>query len=163
MTDVIDSAGELVYEIELPLLDPPYRPRKDKETGAKLPRTRAPRPGPPLLQNWNQSMHWREWARRKKQILETVEWRAKQLKIPTGRHITVQLHYLTGERRGPDSDNLAPTLKAACDALARGKNTALAGLRLVPDDTPEFMTKPEPIIVTGPGKRRLWIMVTVRR
>lgn len=47
-------------------------------------------------------------------------------------------------------DNLVPTLKIACDALVDAK--------IVPDDTPEFMTKYMPVIVSD-SKPGMWLEI----
>lgn len=52
--------------------------------------------------------------------------------------LSVRLHYLPRDKRRRDTDNLVATLKAVCDGLVD------AGL--APDDTPAYMSKPEPII-----------------
>ncbi|ANA85292.1 RusA-like Holliday junction resolvase [Gordonia phage BritBrat] len=60
-------------------------------------------------------------------------------------HTSVQLHYRPCDNRRRDTDNLVATLKPICDALAAGTKTH-PGYGLVPDDTPQYMAKPEPII-----------------
>jgi crossover junction endodeoxyribonuclease RusA len=82
--------------------------------------------------------------------------------VPACSHLTVTLHYAPGDNRRRDADNLAPTLKAACDALARGPRRDWIGLELVPDDTPRYMTKHMPVIHPGAGERRLWLEIEVR-
>lgn len=96
-------------------------------------------------------------------IREAVHIRAKAARIPTSSHLTVTLHYAPGDNRRRDADNLWPTLKAACDALARGPRRDWVGLDLVPDDTPQHMTKHAPVIHPGKGERRLWIEVEITR
>lgn len=75
-------------------------------------------------------------------------------------HIAVELVWAPGDRRRRDSDNLWPLLKAACDALARGPRRDWVGLELVPDDTPEFMTKHAPRIDPPPAKG-MWLQLTL--
>lgn len=115
----------------------------------------------PLNANWR--LHFRDRAARVAAVRWGVARAAKLAKIPAGRHLTVTLHYQPGDNRRRDADNLVPTLKAACDALARGKRRDWIGLELVPDDTPEHMTKRMPVIHPGPGVRRLWLTVEVQR
>ncbi len=88
-------------------------------------------------------------------------------------HITVQLYYRPRDNQRRDADNLVPTLKPLADALTPGRPAriartgrrlapALIGYGMVPDDTPDYMTKPMPIIV--PAERglggALWLEIT---
>jgi crossover junction endodeoxyribonuclease RusA len=116
---------------------------------------------PPLTSN--QRIHHMDRSTRTLEVRHAVMTAARAAKIPAGRHLVVVLHYAPGDRRRRDADNLVPTLKAACDALARGPRRDWVGLELVPDDTPEYMTKHMPVIHPGPGKRRLWITVEVQQ
>jgi crossover junction endodeoxyribonuclease RusA len=115
---------------------------------------------PPLTAN--QRLHFLHVRRRTRDIREAVATIARGKKIPSAQHLTVQLHYAPGDNRRRDSDNLYPTFKAACDALARGPRKDWVGLELVPDDTPEYMTKLAPVIHPGKGDRRLWLTIEVR-
>lgn len=137
-----------VYEVDVPLMLPPLSRMTSK-----------PQPCEPL--NANTAYHRYERASRVRLVREAVLVRAKQARIPSGKHITVGLHYAPGDNRRRDADNLWPTLKAACDALARGPRRDWVGLELVPDDTPEYMTKLTPEIHPGKGERRLWLTVEV--
>jgi crossover junction endodeoxyribonuclease RusA len=140
------------YEVDVPLMPPPVS-RRFKAA------TRVPQPCEPL--NANTIYHRYERAARVRAVREAVLVGAKNARIPAGRHLTVLLTYRPGDNRRRDADNLWPTLKAACDALARGPRRDWVGLELVPDDTPEYMTKLAPLIHPGPGKRRLWLTVEV--
>jgi hypothetical protein len=150
-----------VYDLELPLFAAPYRHRKDSK-GRTICRTRAPQTGPYNL-NWSLN----RWTKHEmsQTIVDTVMIRARNARIPKCERLTVQLHWAPGDDRSADSDNLAPSFKHACDALARpvrktGKGPAWKGLHLVPDDKPEFMRKLEPVIHPGTGhKRLLWLRV----
>ena len=136
----------LVFELDVPMLPPP--------------KARTTRPCEPLNANWR--LHYHERARRTRIIRDGVLVAARAARIPAGRHLTVALHYQPGDNRRRDEDNLYPTLKAACDALARGPRREWIGLELVPDDTSAHMTKLSPIIHLGRGERRLWITVEVQ-
>lgn len=133
------------YELEVPLMLHP--------NGGKL--------AEPLNANWRLD-RWTV-ASRVRTVREAVVMRAINAKIPQCQHLTVTLHYAPGDNRNRDADNLWPTLKAACDALAKGKRREFVGLDLVPDDTPEFMEKLTPVIHKGKGRIRLWLEVTVDR
>jgi crossover junction endodeoxyribonuclease RusA len=138
-----------VYEVDIPLMRPP------------LSRWTGPKAGLSEPLNANTTYHRYERSARVRAVREAVLLRAKQARIPKARHLTVQLHYAPGDNRRRDSDNLYPTFKAACDALARGPRRDWVGLELVPDDTPEYMTKLAPLIHPGKGDRRLWLTIEV--
>lgn len=106
---------------------------------------------PPLT--LNQRLHWSEKARRTKKIRDTVGWQAQAMRLGTATHVSVQLHYNTGDRRRRDSDNLVATLKPCVDGLVD------AGL--VPDDDPAHVTTIMPEIHNGLGPRRLWITIRI--
>lgn len=98
----------------------------------------------------------------KREVRSTVAWLAKQAKIPSGSHLTIQLHYAPGRRQRMDSHNLHPTVKACVDALARGPRKDWVGLDLVPDDTDEYVTIEPPKIWWPPAKGpRCWLTVEV--
>ncbi len=118
-------------------------------------------PVPPL--NGNDRIHWHTRKDRVAIVRRVVMDNARKAGVPVCEHLTVTLHYAPGDNRRRDADNLWPTLKAACDALARGPRRDWVGLELVPDDTPEHMTKLAPQIHRGPGVRRLWLTVEVTR
>jgi crossover junction endodeoxyribonuclease RusA len=104
---------------------------------------------PPLTAN--QRLHWAQRHRATTEVRQTVGWLARATAIPAGAHATVTLTWAPGDRRRRDADNLVPTLKAACDGLVD------AGV--VPDDTPQWMTKLMPVITTGPAG--MWLDVEV--
>lgn len=108
----------------------------------------------------NQRLHWSQRSRLTGEVRATVAWLAKVAKIPPGRHLTVELVWAPGDRRKRDSPNLAPTVKAAVDALARHRRDYI-GLDLVPDDTDEFVTQLPPRIVGPPHPKGMWLNVEV--
>ncbi|HEU5475681.1 MAG TPA: hypothetical protein VFV67_34000 [Actinophytocola sp.] len=152
-TDFPSAAGTslpaLRFQIEVPMLRPPH---------AHGPASAVCEP---LNANWR--LHWQSRRERVALVRHGVMVAAKNAGVPAGRHLTVTLHYQPGDNRRRDADNLVPTLKAACDALARGRRRDWVGLDLVPDDTPEHMTKRMPVIHPGPGVRRLWLEIEVTR
>ena len=89
-------------------------------------------------------------------------------------HVEVQLNYRPRDNRRRDTDNLVATLKPICDALTVGKPARISprtgrpvpaqpGCGLVFDDTPEYMSKPEPRIwpaIKGHQYGRLWVTLT---
>ncbi|MGV0870044.1 hypothetical protein [Corynebacterium kalidii] len=99
---------------------------------------------PPLTMN--QRLHWRKRAAITRSIRDEVLTRARGMRLPQGlSRITVTLHYQAPDRRRRDADNLVPTLKACCDALAAG-TTSHPGYGIVADDTPDQMAKLMPTI-----------------
>lgn len=111
---------------------------------------------PPLSANYRQ--HWRQRHSLEQNVQNAVIVIARQASIPALGRCRVQLHYRPTSNRRRDTDNVVPTLKPVCDGLVR------AGV--VPDDTPEFMSKPEPIIHpwarrdTFPLRPVLWVEIT---
>jgi crossover junction endodeoxyribonuclease RusA len=110
------------------------------------------RPPKPLWGNARNG-HWGQRSTWSRIIRSDVMFLARQAKIPQSTHLDVLLSWAPGDLRKRDSDNLWPMLKACCDGLARGKRTPKAGaahfvgLDLVPDDTPQYMTKHAPLIM----------------
>lgn len=85
----------------------------------------------------NQRMHWANKAHETKRIRTEVWARARAAGIPNldGR-CEVQLVYRPPDKRRRDSDNLAPTFKAAVDGLVD------AGV--LSDDTDDLVTRLHP-------------------
>lgn len=112
---------------------------------------RLPYRTPPLSLNARQ--HWGAKARATKAVRRDVTLVLRSQRVPAAARVEVQLGYTPRDRRRRDTDNLVATLKAIADAVVD------AGI--VPDDTPEFMAKPEPII-TAPDARdpHLWLLIT---
>lgn len=116
---------------------------------------------PPLTSN-QRFGHWAPRNRIVADVRTTVAWLAKQAKIPPGRHLTVELVWAPGDRRRRDAPNLQPTVKAAVDALARGRKD-YTGLDLVPDDTPTYVTELPSRIMPPPHPKGMWLNVEVAR
>lgn len=116
---------------------------------------------PPLTLN-QRFAHWSQRSTITAEIRTTVAWLAKQAKIEPGKHLTVELVWAPGDRRRRDEDNLAPTLKAAIDALARNRADFI-GLDLVPDDTAQYVTRLPIRIEPPPHPKGMWLTVNVRR
>lgn len=106
--------------------------------------------GRPPKALWGNSRgnHWGQRSTASRQVRSDVALLAKAAQIPVSTHLDVWLTWSPGDRRRRDSDNLWPMLKACCDGLARGKRSDWVGLELVPDDTPQYMTKNAPVIYT---------------
>lgn len=122
-------------------------------------RLHLPYQRPPAALAGNSRAHWRGRDRDTKQVRADVTRLAAAAGLhQTGpwTHIAVTLTWAPGDRRRRDADNLWPLLKACCDALARGPRRDWVGLELVPDDTPQWMTKHAPVIAPPPA-RGLWL------
>lgn len=76
-------------------------------------------------------------------VRSDVRLLVRAARVPPVSRVRVQLEYTPRDGRRRDTDNLVATLKAVCDGVVD------AGV--VPDDTPEFMGKPEPVI-TAPDR-----------
>ncbi|WP_324199116.1 hypothetical protein [Nocardia amamiensis] len=136
---------------------------------------------PPLTLNQRRATRGAMFARAAKiaDVRQEVYERAMAARLPRGlNHVTVTLHYRPRDNRRRDTDNLVDTAKPAYDALTDGRPARLSrpkdpkkkprlipaqlGCGLVPDDTPEFMAKPEPIIhraEKGKGGA-MWLEIT---
>jgi crossover junction endodeoxyribonuclease RusA len=107
---------------------------------------------PPLTEN--QRLHWAEKAERVRGLRAAAGLWGRRIR--GAEHVEVRLvWFVPADGRRRDEDNLVPTLKALCDGLV----DAL----VVPDDTPQYMTKVMPIIASQPRVRpHLELRVTVR-
>lgn len=117
---------------------------------------------PPKSLVGNSRAHWRQRSADTRNVRGTVLTLAQAAglhRVGPARHVTVELVWAPGDNRRRDADNLWPLLKVGCDALARGRRDWV-GLDLVPDDTPEHMTKRAPRIEPPPA-RGMWLDVTV--
>jgi crossover junction endodeoxyribonuclease RusA len=126
-------------------------------------RLHLPYARPPKSLVGNSRAHWRQRSTDTQQVRTDVMRLAQQAGLHRlGRleHITAELVWAPGDRRRRDADNLWPLLKVACDALARGPRRDWVGLELVPDDTPEHMTKLAPRIQPPPEKG-MWLVLTL--
>lgn len=117
---------------------------------------------PPL--SMNQRLHHQVKARITRQLRNEVHLDAQRQRLPRGvPHVTVTLHYRPARNGVRDSDNLVATLKPCCDALAKG-TPKYPGYGLVEDDTPQWMTKPMPVIHPAekgePGS--LWLEIELQ-
>ena len=117
---------------------------------------------PPL--SMNQRLHHQVKARITRQLRDEVHIEAKRQRLPRGvPHVTVTLHYRPARNGVRDTDNLVATLKPCCDALAKG-TPKYPGYGLVEDDTPQWMTKPMPVIHPAekgePGS--LWLEIELQ-
>lgn len=139
----------------------------DQQTSTTY-RLDLPWPRPPLRSNGGHGNRYAK-SRTVKEIRWAVFTLAKNAKIPTGQHLIVQLHYAPGRQSHIDAPNLFPTVKPCVDALANPKRqhrkaAPWVGLRLVPDDTAEYVTTPIPVIHYPPEPGpKCWLTVEVIR
>lgn len=124
-----------------------------------------PYPRPPGSLHGNSRPHWSARTKDTATARATVMVLAKAAGIRPCAHLTVELLWSPGDNRPRDEDNLWPFLKALADGLARGpvgRAKYWAGLDLVPDDTPEYMDKRKPRILSPKECREvgMWLVVT---
>ena len=106
---------------------------------------------PPLSENHRMNRYAR--ARVVRELRTTAGWWARSLRI-RAEHVEVSLIWVVADRRKRDEDNVVPTLKALCDGLVDGG--------LVPDDTPQYMSKQMPVIEYREGaQHHLELVVSV--
>ena len=106
---------------------------------------------PPL--SMNDRTHWRVRARKVADTrAATFALVNRRLPIFAPDHVAVTLTYYPRDSRRRDADNLVATLKAVCDAIVDA--------RIVPDDTPRYMTKHMPVIAEPDGDPRLVLTIT---
>ena len=116
---------------------------------------------PPL--SMNDRYGWQKASSVRRDIRTAMRMLAQAHQLPEhAAYVRVQLQYQPPDKRRRDTDNLTATLKPLCDALAGEKRDATTW-PLVPDDTPEFMAKPEPIIHTKRARKpgRMWLTIDV--
>jgi hypothetical protein len=162
------AAEVTTYRLDLPRWDiGPRVPCRTKDgqlkrTAAGKVVTRMQRPIWSALTGNARSGHWAQRHSATKKVITAVITAARDAEVTAGAHLTVQLVWSPGDNRHADEDNLWPLLKVLADGLARGPRKDLPGLRLVPDDTAEWMTKMAPQIARPPAPPGLWLEVTVR-
>lgn len=113
-----------------------------------------PYTSPPLSANHRH--HHMAKARITKRLRQDAHVLARAAQLPKScTHVTVVMHYAPARRGRFDAENPIPTFKALCDGLV--------DYGLVPDDTPEWMTKLMPVIEpkSETGKGRLWLDITI--
>lgn len=106
---------------------------------------------PPL--SANQRVHWAVRAKATNDVRQRTAWLIRAARVPRLGRVEIQLGYTPPDRRRRDTDNLVPTLKPVADAVVD------AGV--VPDDTPDWVTKPEPVIDPPDASNAgLWVRLT---
>ncbi|APT93752.1 hypothetical protein CPHO_08445 [Corynebacterium phocae] len=113
-----------------------------------LQRVGLPWTKPPLSMNDRGASRGATYAKAQKinEIQHIISLLARRVTMPPNHaYLIVQLNYRPRDNRRRDTDNLIATAKPIYDALAGG-STKIPGLGIVPDDTPQYMGKPEPII-----------------
>lgn len=115
-----------------------------------------PRPLPGL--HANDRTHWATKARNTKTIREEVFFKVRAAHVPALERIRVDVAWVVFDARTRDTDNLGPWLKAIYDGI--GSNRGISA-RIVDDDAPEFMEKPEATILRGPGKGTAFFEVRI--
>ncbi len=105
---------------------------------------------PPLSDN--DRLHHMALHRLKARIRRSVAWRIGAARVPELDRCAVWLVYVPRDSRRRDTDNLNLPRKVAADAVVD------AGV--VPDDTPQYMSKPEcEIWPADPRNPRVLLMI----
>lgn len=104
---------------------------------------------PPITLNARK--HWAAKAAQTRNVRATAAILARAQHIPPLARCEALLTYSPRDRRRRDADNLVGTLKALCDGLVDAW--------VVPDDTPDLMVKPMPVI--GPVTKGGQLTLTV--
>lgn len=112
-------------------------------------RIELPYERPPL--SLNQRLHWRAKANLTSDIRLTSGLFLRAKGVPKLQRAEVWLEWVVPDQRRRDTDNPVPTLKACADALV--------DVGIIPDDTPEFVSKSETQIVFTPRVKKLYLMV----
>lgn len=126
---------------------------------------------PPLSLN-DHRMHHMQRARIVRQLREEVVMLLRLHRVArSARHVEVTFHYRPRDNRARDTDNLIATVKPLVDALAPGRPAKMgrkgkivqpvAGYGLVPDDTPQYVTRPEPVIHRADGPPACWLDLAI--
>lgn len=109
-------------------------------------------PWPKPLLSSNHRYHWRVKANLVKQVRGDARTIARS-GVPHLRHVTVEMVWTVPDKRRRDgADNIVDTLKPWCDGMVD------AGI--VPDDTPQWMTKLMPRIEYVKGQCAVRFLVT---
>lgn len=126
---------------------------------------------PPLSLN-DHRMHYMQRARIVRQLREEVVTvlRLRRVAKPA-RHVEVTFHYRPRDNRARDTDNLIATVKPLVDALGPGRPASMSrkgkitqpvpGYGLVPDDTPEYVTRPEAVIHPASPNPACWLTLNI--
>lgn len=105
---------------------------------------------PPL--SMNDRLHYRAEAKIKADLREATRWLIRHAGIPPLNHIQVALVWTVPDRRSRDTDNPLLTAKTCVDAIVD------AGV--IPNDTPEYITRDMTHIIYSKGERRLELTIT---
>lgn len=139
----------------------PDPPVGEPNTGLDHPRQwtiELPWSAPPVKPNGGHGNVYAH-AAKVKRARQTMGLLARNAGLPAMVACRVELVWYVPDRRKRDVDNLVWTLKPLCDALS--SNAKPWDHLIVPDDTPEFMTKPMPRIVYAPDRpKRMVLIVT---
>lgn len=94
---------------------------------------------PPL--SLNDRGRWQTFTARKKAIRDEIITLVRQANIPRQAHISARMIWTVPTRHDRDEDNTMATMKVVWDALIDPRPKR-PGAGIVPEDTPQYMTKP---------------------
>jgi hypothetical protein len=115
---------------------------------------------PPL--HLNQRLAWQVERPIVATVRDTTRLLVKRARIPRLIHAEVRLVWTVPDRRVRDVENPVPTLKACCDGMTDTSHGGIRLLGIVPDDSPEWMTKHMPEISYRRGCKGLALVITGR-
>lgn len=100
----------------------------------------------------NQRMHWHQRRLLASRVRTDARVITRAAAVPPMQHVTVEMVWIVPDKRRRDADNPVLTSKSWCDGMVD------AGI--VPDDTPQWMTKLMPRIEYVKGKSAVTFFVT---
>lgn len=103
---------------------------------------------PPL--SLNSRMNWQKRARLTAQVKSDVGWLLRAQKVPQLPRIEVALVWTPGTANHRDSDNPEATRKVCVDAIVAAK--------IVVDDTPQYVIRPE-IVINPPSRQPSLVLI----
>ncbi|ALJ22076.1 hypothetical protein AOA12_20155 [Microbacterium sp. No. 7] len=117
-----------------------------------------PYPRPPDGLSANSRTHWRVKARATAEVRNLVVALTRSHRVPKMQRCEVQIVWVVTDRRKRDTDGPDPFCKAIYDAIGSDRGISA---HIVPDDSPEWMSKPRLRIEYRPGEKARF-EVTIR-
>lgn len=113
---------------------------------------------PPKGLSANDRAHWRTKAKSTALVRGLVAQRVRYAGVPKLGRCRVDVQWIVTNARTRDPDNLAPLTKAIYDAI--GSNRGV-GARIVEDDDPAHMEKPQATILVDHNEDAAYFVITI--